>query len=99
SVYILCLTDDSPLNSYFDGITKIIYIDPISNLSSSPIQRNLLSLHCPDDCLRNQLLWMLPRSEIISASENNYRELVRDVPGLRHLVRSGLGSCVWARWV
>src|SRR5256885_801 len=89
---IVYLTGDSPFNGYFDGITKIIYIDPISNLSSSPIQRNLLSLHCPNDCLRNQLLWMLPRSEIIGASENNYRELVRDVPGLRHQVRSGLGS-------
>src|SRR5467141_1424804 len=89
---IVYLTGDSPFNGFFDCITKIIYIDPISNLSSSAIQRNPLSLHSPDDCLRNQLLWMLPRSEIIGASENNYRELVSDVPGLRHQVGSSLGS-------
>ena|SRR6266566_7345463 len=81
---IVYLAGDTPVNSLPDRTAKIVHIDPVSDLSSSTIQRNLFSIHCSDDCLWNELLGMLPGSEIICAPENDYRKLVGYVPGLGH---------------
>src|SRR5207253_1388243 len=81
---IVYLARDTPVNSLPDRTAKIVHIYPVSHLRSSTIQWNLVSIQRPDDCLRNELLWMLPRSEVIGAPENDDRKLVGYVPGLRH---------------